>query len=131
MSLILWQAASKGSPLQRVEAALPEPGTDEALLEVLHCGLCHSDISMLDNARGVSQYPQVPGHEVVGRVVAVGDGVDQSLIGQLRGLGWISGSCRHCRWCLGGRQTCAPTLKQPWSAAGGALPAMSLAIKTG
>ena len=102
MSLILWQAASKGSPLHRVEAPLPEPGPDEALLEVLHCGLCHSDISMLDNAWGASGYPLVPGHEVVGRVVAVGDGVNQALIGQLRGLGWISGSCRHCRWCLGG-----------------------------
>ena len=102
MSLSLWQAASKGSPLQRVEAPLPEPGPEEALLEVLHCGLCHSDISMLDNAWGASGYPLVPGHEVVGRVVAVGDGVNPDLIGQLRGLGWISGSCRHCRWCLGG-----------------------------
>ena len=49
MSLILWQAASKGSPLQRVEAALPEPGTDEALLEVLHCGL--SDDNLVEGSR--------------------------------------------------------------------------------
>jgi len=69
------------------------PGTDELVLEVLHCGLCHCDLSMLDNHWGGSRYPLVPGHEVVGRVVEVGEGVDPAVIGQLRGLGWISGSC--------------------------------------
>lgn len=79
-----------------------EPADDELVLEVLHCGLCHSDLSMLDNAWGLSGYPLVPGHEVVGRVVSTGAGVDPALIGQLRGLGWISGSCSHCSQCLGG-----------------------------
>jgi uncharacterized zinc-type alcohol dehydrogenase-like protein len=50
----------------------------------------------------MSAFPLVPGHEVVGRVVAVGEGVDPAVIGELRGLGWISGSCRHCGQCLGG-----------------------------
>jgi len=49
-----------------------EPAADELVLEVLHCGLCHSDLSMLDNHWGMTQYPLVPGHEVVGRVIAVG-----------------------------------------------------------
>jgi uncharacterized zinc-type alcohol dehydrogenase-like protein len=79
-----------------------EPAADELVMEVLHCGLCHSDLSMLDNQWGMSNYPLVPGHEVVGRVVRVGEGVDPGVIGELRGLGWISGSCSHCCQCLGG-----------------------------
>ncbi|MCT0224071.1 NAD(P)-dependent alcohol dehydrogenase [Synechococcus sp. CS-1328] len=102
MQITVWQADSVGALLQRGTAQLLEPGPDEALLEVLHGGLCHSDLSMIDNSWGVSAYPLVPGHEVVGRVVQVGEGVDPSLVGQLRGLGWIAGSCRHCSWCLGG-----------------------------
>ena len=57
---------------------------------------------MIDNEWGITDFPLVPGHEAVGRVVAVGEGVDPALVGQLRGLGWIAGSCRHCSWCLGG-----------------------------
>ena len=102
MSITVWQAREAGGPLERAERPMLEPAADELVLEVLHCGLCHSDLSMLDNQWGMSSYPLVPGHEVVGRVVGVGDGVDPSAIGQLRGLGWISGSCSHCPQCLGG-----------------------------
>ena len=102
MSITVWQAREAGGPLERAERPMLEPSADELVLEVLHCGLCHSDLSMLDNQWGMSSYPLVPGHEVVGRVVGVGDGVDPSAIGQLRGLGWISGSCSHCPQCLGG-----------------------------
>jgi len=72
------------------------------VLEVLHCGLCHSDLSMLNNHWGLTSYPLIPGHEVVGRVVSVGSAVNPDVIGELRGLGWISGSCCHCIQCLGG-----------------------------
>jgi uncharacterized zinc-type alcohol dehydrogenase-like protein len=102
VSITVWQAREAGGPLERAERPMLEPSADELVLEVLHCGLCHSDLSMLDNQWGMSSYPLVPGHEVVGRVVGVGDGVDPSAIGQLRGLGWISGSCSHCPQCLGG-----------------------------
>ncbi|QEY31054.1 NAD(P)-dependent alcohol dehydrogenase [Synechococcus sp. RSCCF101] len=102
MEVSVWQSGAPGEPLSRATAHLPEPAEDELVLEVLHCGLCHSDVSMLDNAWGLSSFPLVPGHEVVGRVCAVGPGVNPDLIGQLRGLGWISGSCRHCIRCLGG-----------------------------
>jgi uncharacterized zinc-type alcohol dehydrogenase-like protein len=102
VSITVWQASEAGGLLQRAERPMLEPSADEVVLEVLHCGLCHSDISMLDNAWGMSAYPLVPGHEVVGRVVRVGENVDSAVIGQLRGLGWISGSCAHCPQCLGG-----------------------------
>lgn len=102
VSITVWQASEAGGHLERAERPMLEPAADELVLEVLHCGLCHSDISMLDNAWGMSAYPLVPGHEVVGRVVQVGENVDPAVIGQLRGLGWISGSCAHCPQCLGG-----------------------------
>ncbi|MFM7452871.1 MAG: NAD(P)-dependent alcohol dehydrogenase [Cyanobium sp.] len=98
-----WQTPGSGEALVRQEVAPLEAGRDELVLEVLHCGLCHSDVSMFDNAWGMSAYPLVGGHEAVGRVVAVGEGVDPALIGQLRGVGWFAGSCGHCDQCLAGR----------------------------
>jgi uncharacterized zinc-type alcohol dehydrogenase-like protein len=103
MALLRWQSPAAGAPLERVEAPPLEPGPDELLLEVLHCGLCHSDVSMLDNAWGNTHHPFVPGHEAVGRVIAVGEGVDPSVIGETRGVGWFAGSCGLCDPCLAGR----------------------------
>ena len=111
MPITVWQAPAAGAPLERGERPMLEPAVDELVLEVLHCGLCHSDLSMLDNSWGLSTYPRVLGHEVVGRVVGVGEGVDPAVIGQLRGLGWISGSCRHCGQCLGGTGNLCPSLE--------------------
>ena len=102
MTITVWQATEAGGRLEPSTRPLLEPAQDELVLEVLHCGLCHSDLSMLDNDWGMSAYPLVPGHEVVGRVVQVGAGVDPGVIGELRGLGWISGRCSHCGQCLGG-----------------------------
>ena len=98
-----WQINGPGEPLVRQEVAPLVPGRDELVLDVLHCGLCHSDLSMFDNAWGIGAFPMVGGHEAVGQVVAVGEGVDPALIGQLRGVGWFAGSCGHCDECLAGR----------------------------
>jgi alcohol/geraniol dehydrogenase (NADP+) len=111
VEITVWQAEAQGAALERSGATVLEPGPDEVLLEVLHCGLCHSDVSMLDNAWGISTYPLVPGHEVVGRVSAVGAGVSRSLLGSVQGLGWFAGSCRHCDWCVGGHANLCPSLE--------------------
>ncbi len=110
MDISVWEAESASAPLQKVKRVLLEPGANELVLEVLYCGLCHSDLSMIDNNWGISQYPLVPGHEVVGRVVSVGAGVDSSVIGQIRGLGWISGSCFRSDQCLEGTSDLCPSL---------------------
>lgn len=102
MGITVWQATEAGAKLQAAERPLLEPAANELVLEVLHCGLCHSDLSMLNNDWGITSYPLIPGHEVVGRVVSVGSAVNPDVIGELRGLGWISGSCCHCIQCLGG-----------------------------
>lgn len=82
-----------------------EPGTlghDEVEIEVDHCGICHSDLSMLNNDWQFSSYPLVPGHEVVGRVAATGAGVTNLQKGQRVGLGWHAGYCMSCGSCMSG-----------------------------
>jgi uncharacterized zinc-type alcohol dehydrogenase-like protein len=77
-------------------------GASQVEIEVDHCGICHSDLSMLDNEWGMTTYPLVPGHEVIGRISALGTAVDHLTIGQSVGLGWHAGYCMHCEQCLSG-----------------------------
>lgn len=82
-----------------------EPGplkADEVEIKVSSCGICHSDLSMLDNDWQMSRYPFVPGHEVAGTVAAIGPAVTHLKVGQAVGLGWYSRSCMTCRTCMGG-----------------------------
>ncbi len=74
----------------------------EVEIDVSHCGICRSDLSMLDNAWGMTQYPFVPGHEVAGTVAAVGEGVTTLSPGDRVGLGWHAGYCETCASCLAG-----------------------------
>ena len=71
-------------------------------VKVSHCGICHSDVHLIDNDWGISHYPLVPGHEIVGTVAATGEAVEQLNIGERVGVGWQSGSCLRCEWCLNG-----------------------------
>lgn len=115
MSMIqAWAALSPQTPLQP-HAYDPGPlGAEEVEIAVDYCGLCHSDLSMIDNEWGMSTYPLVPGHEVVGRVVALGSQAKGLHLGQVVGLGWTAGSCMHCGSCMGGDQhlcsTAVPTI---------------------
>jgi uncharacterized zinc-type alcohol dehydrogenase-like protein len=84
----------------------PKPlGKREVEVRVLHCGICHSDLAMIDNEWGMSNYPVVPGHEVVGTVAAVGAGVEDPKVGTRVGVGWHAGSCGHCEWCMRGKES--------------------------
>jgi uncharacterized zinc-type alcohol dehydrogenase-like protein len=77
-------------------------GDSQVEIKVSHCGICHSDLSMLNNDWGMSQYPLVPGHEAVGTVAAAGPQVGHLKVGDRVGLGWYSASCMTCRRCMGG-----------------------------
>jgi uncharacterized zinc-type alcohol dehydrogenase-like protein len=77
-------------------------GPDQVEIAVTHCGICHSDLSMLNNDWGMSEYPLVPGHEVVGTVTSKGENVGHLDLGETVGLGWFSGSCMTCRQCMSG-----------------------------
>ena len=104
-----YAAPSAKAPLEPF-AFYPGPlGPEEVEIEVSHCGLCHSDLSMLDNDWGMSKYPFVPGHEVTGTVSALGEQAKGLTIGQRVGLGWFSHSCLSCHQCLSGDHNLCPT----------------------
>jgi len=94
-------------PSAELKAYEYDPGEllpDQVEIDVLYCGICHSDLSVIDNDWGMTQYPVVPGHEVVGKIVCVGDEVKQLSVGQSVGLGWHSGYCNECAPCNSGDQ---------------------------
>lgn len=101
-------ARSAGSPLEPFTWEARPPGPGEVEIEVSHCGICHSDLSMLDNEWGMTQYPFVPGHEVVGTVVALGGQVRGLTVGQRVGVGWTASSCLSCPQCLSGNHNLCP-----------------------
>ena len=97
-----WVAKAAKQPVV-LETIDPGPlGAEEVEVAVEHCGLCHSDLSILNNEWGLSKYPAILGHEVIGRVTAVGPNAKGLAVGQRVGVGWNSGSCMHCRQCLSG-----------------------------
>jgi uncharacterized zinc-type alcohol dehydrogenase-like protein len=79
-----------------------EPGPHDVLIEILYCGICHSDIHQARDEWGGSIYPMVPGHEIVGRVTRVGSQVKRFKIGELAGVGCFVDSCRVCQSCKEG-----------------------------
>ena len=103
-----YAATTAGGPLQPFSYDPGALGSEEVEIKVTHCGLCHSDLSMLDNDFGMSKYPFVPGHEVAGTVVGLGDAAKGLKIGQRVGLGWFSHSCLACHQCLSGDHNLCP-----------------------
>lgn len=79
-------------------------GPEEVEIAVEHCGICHSDLSAIQNDWGNTQYPLVAGHEAIGRVVGLGEQAKGLQVGQRVGLGWTAQSCMHCHECLCGDQ---------------------------
>jgi Zn-dependent alcohol dehydrogenases len=88
--------------LEKFTYELPEIGSEEVDIKVAYCGLCYSDVSMINNDWGWTKYPLVPGHEMVGEVLRTGSNVRHIKVGDKVGLGWFSASCMHCPQCLSG-----------------------------
>ena len=91
------------------ESIDPGPlGDEDVEVAVEHCGICHSDVSVLNNEWGISQFPAVLGHEVVGRITALGPATKGLNIAQRVGVGWFSGSDMSCRQCMSGKHHLCP-----------------------
>ena len=103
-----WVATAAKQKMVRQQIDLGPLSAEDVEVEVEHCGLCHSDLSVLNNDWGFSQYPAVLGHEVVGRIIAVGSAAKGLQVGQRVGIGWYAGSCMHCRQCMSGDQHLCP-----------------------
>jgi len=94
---------SKG-PLVMRERPVPEPGPGEILLEVAACGVCRTDLHVVDGELPNPKLPIVPGHEIVGRVAAMGRGVTGLSLGQRVGVPWLGATCGVCSYCRSGRE---------------------------
>ena len=107
MSTIKSYAAKEaGADLSLWEYDAGELRPEDVEVKVEYCGICHSDLSMIDNEWGMSSYPLVAGHEIIGRVAALGSAAQEKglKVGQKVGIGWTARSCGHCDACISGNQ---------------------------
>lgn len=110
-SLKAWVAKAEKQPVVFEVIDIGPLGDEDVEVAVEYCGLCHSDLSVLNNEWGISQYPAILGHEVVGRITAVGANAKGLQVGQRVGVGWNSGSCMHCHQCMSGDHHLCPQVQ--------------------
>jgi len=104
MEIKAYQCPERGAALSSCVYETKALRPDEIYLRITHCGICHSDIHLIDNDWEFSNYPLVPGHEIVGIVEEKGALVDSCEIGDRVGIGWQESSCMACEWCLKGEE---------------------------
>lgn len=97
-----YAAQTAKAPLAPFQIERRTPGAHDVLIDILYCGVCHSDIHQARGEWGDAIFPMVPGHEIVGRVVAVGEHVTKFKVGDLAGIGCFVDSCRTCPNCREG-----------------------------
>ncbi len=104
MKVLSYAAMKEKSPLEKFEYEKPELKENEVEVKITHCGICHSDIHLIDNDWGISKYPLIPGHEIIGIVENIGKNVKHLSKGMRVGIGWQADSCGYCEYCLTGRE---------------------------
>ena len=92
------------NPLHLVDLPSPLAGPGQVLIRVSHCGICHTDLHTVEGELPLQRLPLIPGHQVVGRVVEKGPGVQRLQTGERVGLAWLHHTCGECRFCLSGRE---------------------------
>jgi propanol-preferring alcohol dehydrogenase len=92
------------APLERLEVEVPRPGPGEVLLEVRACGVCRTDLHLVDGELEGALTPITPGHEIVGRVVARGEGAERFALGERLGVPWLGATCGRCAFCATDRE---------------------------
>lgn len=97
-------AHAAGAELVAFRYKVEEIAPDEVEVRISHCGVCHSDVHLIDNDWGLSKYPFIPGHEIIGTVHALGSAVHNVKLGDRVGVGWQANSCGICEWCRSGNE---------------------------
>lgn len=108
MQINAYAAYKPKTPLKPFLYQAKPLGPKDVVIDITHCGICHSDIHLMDGDWGKSFFPLVPGHEIVGIVGKKGKKVRHLTLGQRVGVGWQSGSCMHCEWCQSGQENLCP-----------------------
>ena len=98
-------------PLDLVQLKVPEPGPGELLIHVHACGICHTELDEIEGRTPPPVLPMTPGHQVVGTVVAEGDGCRLELLNRRVGIAWIHSACGECQWCIEGRENLCPDFR--------------------
>jgi propanol-preferring alcohol dehydrogenase len=93
-----------GQPLEWMMLADRDPGPGQVRVKVSACGVCRTDLHVVDGELPHPQVPIIPGHEIVGRIDALGAGVENLRIGERVGIPWLGHTCQVCRYCLSGRE---------------------------
>jgi uncharacterized zinc-type alcohol dehydrogenase-like protein len=95
---------AENQPLEKFQYEARELGDFDVEVAITHCGICYSDVHMIDNDLGMTPYPFVPGHEIVGNITDLGSKVATLKKGDRVGIGWQAKSCNSCEWCLRGEE---------------------------
>ena len=116
-----WQTAGDGVPALRLaDLPMPVPGAGEVLVRVDVCGVCRTDLHVVEGDLPQHRTPVVPGHEVVGTVVEQGPGESRFAVGDRVGVAWLRQTCGACRWCRSGAENlCPASTYTGWDADGG------------
>lgn len=99
------------APLRMVDLPTPQPGAGEVLLRVGACGVCHTELDEIEGRLPPTQLPVVLGHQAVGVVAAVGEGVASPGVGERVGVAWIFSACGACEWCATGQENLCPQFR--------------------
>jgi propanol-preferring alcohol dehydrogenase len=102
--LLEFPAPVADSPLKLVDLPPPVPGPGQIVIQVSHCGVCHTDLHTVEGELPLERLPVIPGHQVVGQVIDQGPGVLSFQPGDRVGLAWLFKACGNCRFCLGGQE---------------------------
>jgi propanol-preferring alcohol dehydrogenase len=95
---------ASGRPLRLAEMPVPKPAADEVLIRVSACGVCRTDLHVADGELAHPKHALIPGHEIVGEVVALGERVERFRLGQRVGVPWLGRTCGQCEYCRSGRE---------------------------
>lgn len=118
--LLHQQAPIQTHPLSLTDVPIPTPDDNEVLIKVLACGVCHTDLHVVEGDITAAKLPLIPGHQVVGEVVAVGTGVNPALSGSRAGVAWLYHACGICRFCRSERENlCNQPQFTGWQVDGG------------
>ncbi len=114
------QAPAEEGPLVLRDTPTPEPGSDGVLIKISACGVCHTDLHIMEGDLPMRKRPLIPGHEIVGRVEALGPEVTGVSVGERVGVAWLHRACGTCRFCRSGRENlCENALFTGWDVDGG------------